>query len=141
MRELMNSSLKISVVTPSYNQGKYLEATVLSVLRQDYPNIEYRVLDGGSTDGSVDILKKYGSRLAYWCSQKDGGQAQAIANGFAQSTGDILCWLNSDDLFLPGALSAVAECFSAHPEIETVSGGAYVIDSQGRPIRRFGHLR
>src|SRR6266699_3928213 len=107
----MNSPLKISVVTPSFNQAIYLESTLRSVLEQDYPHVEHIVIDGGSTDGSVDILQRYASRLAFWRSEKDGGQAEAIAKGFQRATGDILCWLNSDDLFLPGALRAVAEVF------------------------------
>src|SRR6266498_6059477 len=135
----MNPSLKISVVTPSFNQAIYLETTLRSVLEQDYPHVEHIVIDGGSTDGSRDILQRYGSRLAYWCSEKDRGQADAIAKGFQRATGDILCWLNSDDVFLPGALRAVGEFFKSHPEAEVVCGGAYIINREGRPVRRFGH--
>ncbi len=135
----MNPSLKISVVTPSFNQAIYLETTLRSVLEQDYPHVEHIVIDGGSTDGSRDILQRYGSRLAYWCSEKDRGQADAIAKGFQRATGDILCWLNSDDVFLPGALRAVAEFFTRHPVAEVVCGGAYIINPEGRPVRRFGH--
>src|ERR1043166_2179963 len=124
----MNAPLKISVVTPSYNQAKYLETTLRSVLEQDYPHLEHIVMDGGSTDGSQEILERYSSRLAYWRSAKDGGQADAIAEGFKHATGDIFCWLNSDDVFLPGALRAVAEFFTAHPDAETVCGGAYIIN-------------
>lgn len=130
------TAIRISVVTPSYNQAKYIEQTILSVLGQDYPHIEYIVMDGGSTDGSVDIIRKYADRLAYWCSEPDGGQADAIANGFERATGDILCWLNSDDVFLPGALRAVANYFAQHPAVEAVSGGVLRVDSSGRP---FGH--
>lgn len=136
----MNSRpLTISVVTPSFNQAKYVEQTMLSVLNQDYPHIEYLVLDGGSTDGSVDLIRKQAGRLAYSHSGKDGGQSDAIANGFARATGDILCWLNSDDVFLPGALRKVAEYFERHPTVEAVCGGAYIIDAEGRPVKRFGH--
>ncbi len=135
MRETDNRP-RISIITPSYQQDRYLEQTIRSVLTQDYPHKEYIVIDGGSTDGSVDILRKYADRLAYWCSGKDDGQADAIARGFEKSTGEILCWLNSDDLFLPGALSAVAKYFAKHPEVEVVSGGGYFMDSGGRPWRR-----
>src|SRR6266699_7076762 len=107
----MHSPLKISVVTPSYNQAQYLETTLRSVLEQDYPHLEHIVIDGGSTDSSVAVLQRDSSRLAHWCSEKDRGQADANAKGFQRATGDILCWLNSDDVFLPGALRAVAEFF------------------------------
>lgn len=100
---------KISVITPSFNQGDFLEETILSVLGQGYPNLEYIVMDGGSTDQSMEILKKYAPQLAYWQSQKDAGQADAINAGFGRATGDILCWINSDDMLLPGALPYVAQ--------------------------------
>src|SRR5437867_1645197 len=135
----MSTPLKISVVTPSFNQAKYLETTLRSVMEQVYPHLEHIVIDGGSTDGSQEILQRYASRLAYWCSEKDRGQADAIAKGFQRATGEILCWLNSDDVFLPGALRAVAQFFHRHPEAEAVCGGAYIINSQGQPVRRFGH--
>jgi glycosyltransferase involved in cell wall biosynthesis len=102
---------KITVVTPSYNQAPFLEQTIRSVLGQLYDNLEYIVIDGGSNDGSVEILQRYASQLTYWVSEKDRGQAEALNKGFSRATGDIFCWLNSDDFLLPGALAEVARAF------------------------------
>lgn len=122
------SWLKISIVTPSYNQRQFLERTILSVLNQNYPNLEYIVIDGGSTDGSVEIIKKYEKYLAYWVSEPDKGQADAINKGFSKSTGEILAWINSDDIYLPNALCKVALCFKRKPHIDVVYGNRYRID-------------
>jgi glycosyltransferase involved in cell wall biosynthesis len=99
---------RITVVTPSYNQGQFLEETIRSVIGQGYPNLEYIIMDGGSTDDSVQIIKKYAKHLACWVSEEDNGQSVAINKGFSIATGDILSWLNSDDMYMPGALFRVA---------------------------------
>ena len=102
---------KISVVTPSYNQGQFIEETILSVIGQGYPNLEYIIIDGGSTDATVEIIKKYEKHLSYWVTEKDNGQSHALNKGFTKATGDIFCWLNSDDLFLPSTLSYISTLF------------------------------
>jgi glycosyltransferase involved in cell wall biosynthesis len=130
----------ISVVTPSFNQAAYLERTIRSVLEQDYPHVEYLVLDGGSTDGSVDIIRRYADRLAYWTSGPDAGQAAAINTGWARASGDILAWLNSDDYYLPGTLAFVADVFAGHPDAPMVYGTCDFVDSDGRPFARVGSL-
>ncbi len=103
---------KISVITPSYNQGEFLEATIVSVLEQNYPNLEYLVIDGGSTDASVDIIRRHSDRIQYWCSEQDEGQSDALTKGLERSTGDILCWVNSDDTLSHDALATVASSLS-----------------------------
>ncbi len=115
----MSSPLpKISIVTPSFNQAAFLEETLLSVFEQNYPALEYIVMDGGSNDGSDDIIRKYQDRLTHWESAPDKGQYDAINRGFAQSTGEVMAWLNSDDKLTPWALKVVGEIFAEHPEIE-----------------------
>ena len=113
---------RISIVTPSYNQAAFLHKTLDSVLDQNYPNLEYIVIDGGSTDGSTNILREYGSNLAYWVSEPDQGQSHAINKGFARATGEILTWLNSDDMLLPGSLHSVGEIFARYPQILWLTG-------------------
>jgi len=109
---MLESLPKITVVTPSYNQAQFLEQTILSVIGQNYPNLEYILMDGGSNDGSIEIIKKYEQHFTYWQSQKDNGQGAAINAGFEKSTGDILCWLNSDDMYMPGILLKIGSIFS-----------------------------
>src|SRR4051812_5835962 len=109
----MNKLPKISVVTPSYNQGIYLEETINSVLDQKYPHIEYIIIDGGSTDNSVEIIKKYSKHLHFWVSEKDKGQTDAIIRGFNRSTGEVMSWMNSDDYFSPDVFEEVGTLFSA----------------------------
>lgn len=125
----------ISIITPSFNQGDYLESTIQSVLAQHYPKIEYIVVDGGSTDHTLAILQKYSPRLT-WISEPDEGQAQAINKGFRRATRDIVAWLNSDDVYLPDALPSVADFFSDHPAIDVVYGDYYLIDSAGQILLR-----
>lgn len=109
---------KISIITPSFNHAKYLEDTINSVLSQNYPNLEYIVIDGGSTDGSLDIIKKYADRLTYWISEPDKGHGDALNKGFKRATGEIMSWLNSDDLYFPWTLSVVAGIFNDLPRLE-----------------------
>jgi glycosyltransferase involved in cell wall biosynthesis len=122
----------VSIITPSFNQAAYLEQTITSVLNQDHPNIEYIVVDGGSTDDSVKVIKKYADRLAYWVSEKDRGQADAINKGFARATGEIIAWLNSDDYYLAGAVSAAAKVFEEHPDVVLVYGNMLSVDENGK---------
>ena len=133
----MPSTPLVSIVTPSFNQAAYLEETIQSVLAQDYPNIEYLIIDGGSQDGSIDIIKRYDDRLAYWVSEPDQGQTDAINKGFERSRGEILAWINSDDTYLPHAVSEAVEFLSKHPDIGMVYGDANLIDTHGRVIGKF----
>ncbi len=126
---------RISIVTPSYNQVRFIEETIRSVLLQGYPNLEYIIMDGGSTDGSVEIIRKYEKHLSYWVSEPDEGQANAINRGFALATGNILAWLNSDDTYEPGALRAVAKEFAVGLDVHLVYGEGWYIDPESRRIR------
>jgi glycosyltransferase involved in cell wall biosynthesis len=126
---------RITIVTPSFNQAKYLPKTIESILSQNYPNLEYMIIDGGSTDGSVDIIKKYESHLSYWCSEKDEGQSDAIEKGMERSTGDLLNWINSDDLLFPGALGRIADAWMKRPQTDLVVGSQAFCDRNGRIFR------
>jgi glycosyltransferase involved in cell wall biosynthesis len=125
----------VTVVTPSFNQAPFLEATMRSVLDQDYPNVEYIVVDGGSTDGSVEIIRRYADRLAYWVSERDRGQSDALNKGFARSHGEIMAWLCSDDLYVPGAIRRAVEVFGQHPRAAVVYGTGDYIDREGSFVR------
>jgi glycosyltransferase involved in cell wall biosynthesis len=127
----------VSIVTPSYKQALFLESTIRSVLEQDYPRLEYIIVDGGSTDGSVDIIQRYADRLAWWVSEKDKGQTDAINKGFAHANGEVLAWLNSDDTYQPHAIAQAVEFLQTHPEAGMVYGDTNFIDESGRTIGRF----
>jgi glycosyltransferase involved in cell wall biosynthesis len=127
---------KVTIVTPSYQQAAYLEQTICSVLDQDYPHIEYMVIDGGSNDGSLEIIQRYAARLAYWVSERDSGQAEAINKGFRRAAGDIVAWVNSDDYYLPGAVSRAVAVLEAEPELGLVYADVLAVDGAGRPVNR-----
>jgi len=122
---------KISVVTPSFHQAPFLEETIQSVLSQGYPDLEYIVMDGGSTDGSVDILRKYADRISCWVSEPDEGQSDALRKGFSRATGEVYSWLNSDDTLRKGTLRKVGEYFQRHPEVDLVYGNVDIVDASG----------
>ena len=119
--------MKISIITPSYNQAQFIERTILSVLNQDYKDIEYIIMDGGSTDGTVEILKKYSDHII-WKSEKDNGQSDAINKGLKMATGDIVAYLNSDDTYQPGAFKEVATFFEKNPDKKWVYGKCLIIN-------------
>lgn len=126
----------ISVVTPSYNQGRFIERTIRSVVEQDYPPFEYIVCDAGSTDQTVQVLKAYSTRLR-WVSEKDNGQAHAVNKGFRATSGDVIGWLNSDDVYYPGALRTAAHLFASRPDVDVVYGAAHHIDTDDHVIERY----
>ena len=111
-------STKISIITPSFNQSRFLEESILSVLNQNYSNLEYLLIDGFSTDRSIEIIKKYQEKIKFWVSEKDNGQSQAINKGFKKATGEIIAWLNSDDILLPNTLHAVEDFFLKNPTVD-----------------------
>ena len=127
----------VSIVTPSYNQKRFLEETIRSVLDQDYQPLEYIIVDGGSNDGSQEIIQRYADRLAWWVSEPDRGQTEAINKGFARARGEVLAWLNSDDTYLPNAISEAVAYLQAHPEVGMVYGDANLVDEGGAVIGKF----
>lgn len=133
---------RISIITPSYNQGHFIEQTIQSVLQQDYTNLEYIIIDGGSTDNTVEIINRYESQIAYWISEKDNGQTHAINKGLARATGEIIAYINSDDYYLPGTFSKVAEAFQNSPEIDLLHGRCrYVNEGGGKIGEQFGDIQ
>lgn len=136
----MNEFPLVTIITPSYQQAAFLEQTIRSVLDQDYPNLEYMVIDGGSTDGSVEIIQRYADRLAWWVSERDHGQAEAIDKGFARARGKYVAWVNSDDFYQPGAIRAAVAELEAHPEVGLVFGDVQVVDRDERTLNvlRYG---
>lgn len=127
----------VSIITPSFNQANFLEETIHSVLSQDYPHLEYIIVDGGSTDGSLEIIQRYADRLAWWVSEPDRGQTDAINKGFDNARGEVFAWLNSDDTYLPGAIAQAVACLQAHPEAALVYGDANLVDEQGGILGAF----
>lgn len=132
---------KISVITPSFNQATYLERTIRSVLDQGYPNIEYIIIDGGSTDGSIDIIRKYADQLTYWVSEPDRGQAHAINKGLQRATGEWVAWQNSDDVFYPGALAQLAQMAAKKLDASLIIGNMYLIDKDDELLRDVKYVR
>jgi glycosyltransferase involved in cell wall biosynthesis len=137
----MTKTPLVSIVTPSFNQAPFLEATIQSVLEQEYPNIEYIVIDGGSTDGCVNILEKYSDHLESWISEPDDGQTDAINKGFNLARGEIFAWLNSDDVYKPGAIAEAVEYLMENPDVGMVYGDADFIDDKGKRIGKFPAAR
>ena len=125
----------ITIVTPSFNQGRYLEQAILSVLAQRSQIHEYFVMDGGSHDGSVDIIRRYSGQIDYWVSEKDAGQADAIRRGFGRATGDVLLWMCSDDLLLSGAITHVQHAWAVCPDLEVLTGDLVLVDRNSRITR------
>lgn len=134
-------SPKISIITPSYNQAEFIERTILSILEQDYPNIEHIIIDGGSTDGSADIIRKYASQLTYWVSEPDRGQAHAINKGLQIATGTWVAWQNSDDVFYPRTFSQLVQAAHDHPKADLIIGNMNLIDKDDRLIRDVKYVR
>jgi glycosyltransferase involved in cell wall biosynthesis len=133
----LGANPKVSIIMPSYNQGRFLEAAIQSVLAQSYPNIEYILVDGGSTDESVGIINKYQQHFAWSVSEKDNGHADALNKGFSHATGEVLAWLNSDDVYYPNAVAEAVAIMQEHPEVGMVYGDADLIDNSGAAIGQF----
>lgn len=137
----MNDYPRLTVITPSYNQADFLDRTICSVLNQGYPNVEYIIIDGGSTDGSVEIIKKYADRLTYWESTPDNGQAHAINKGLQRATGDWIAWQNSDDIFYPHSFEYIAQAIKSNVDANLVIGDINLIDEHDKVIRPMRYVR
>ena len=131
----MHNFPRITVVTPSFNQAKYLEQTILSVLNQNYPNLEYIIIDGGSTDGSKDIIEQYADHISFSLSEPDRGQTEAINKGLVKATGEWIAWQNSDDIYYPGVFRELAETAALYPEVGLIIGDMMLIDEHNKPLR------
>lgn len=127
--------LKFSIITPSFNQGIFIEETICSIVKQGYRNFEYFVIDGGSTDSTIDVIRKYQNEITYWISEKDYGQSHALNKGFQRATGDILIWINSDDTLEPDALAKAAEYFTNHPSVDVIHGKTIIFQGTDRLIK------
>ena len=134
MKLIADQLPKISVITPTFNQGAFIEKTINSVLSKNYPNLEFIIIDGGSTDNTVEIIKKYENHLTYWVSEPDRGQSHAINKGMAIATGEILTWLNSDDWYLPDTLQRFAELFQQNPDVGMIVGAGSMVDLTGNRV-------
>ena len=132
---------RITVVTPSFNQAAFLERTIRSVLDQDYPNLEYIIIDGGSTDGSLDIIRRYSDRLAFWVSEADSGQSNAINKGLRKATGDWIAWQNSDDIYYPGVFRDLADTASKYPGAGLIIGDLMIVDESDHPLRDVRYVK
>jgi len=133
----MKKTPLVSIITPSYNQVNYLEGTIQSVLNQTYTNLEYIIIDGGSTDGSIEIIKKYEDKLSVWVSESDQGQSDAINKGFQLANGEIQAWINSDDLYYPNAVEDAVDCLIENPQVGMVYGDTDLMDETGQMIGKF----
>lgn len=132
---------RITIVTPSFNQAAFLERTILSVLDQSYPNLEYIIVDGGSTDGSVDIIRKYSDKLAWWVSEPDGGQSEAINKGLRRATGEWVAWQNSDDTYYPGVFDDMVAAAARRPDAGLIIGDMMLIDEHDQPLRDIRYVK